>query len=244
MRVLFISSSDKGIDWFKLGLGLRWPDLTSRLALPDSEIADMISEEEPHLVVVYEDQPTPQMWNVIQTIREQFKVPMMVATKSDSEIDIVKSFDLGADDYISMPCGLMEMTVRAVAVMRRARANQRNSLETSIQLGDLVIDPASRQVFLGDETLKLTVNEFKVLYILAQNANTAVSRELLGRQLWYRSINSSECLKKYIQRLRAKLGDDAKNPKWIRTIRGFGYQIGPLDQKVQQNSVSPSSLAR
>ena len=135
------------------------------------------------------------------------------------------AIELGADDYIAMPCNLMIVMARVVALMRRVGiARQRND-ESPIHCGELMIDPATYEVFLGDTRLVLTPTEFKLLYLLAKNRHMTLSQEFIQRVIWADEIEAGDTLKKYIQRLRRKLGDNARNPIWIKTVHGVGYRF-------------------
>lgn len=154
-------------------------------------------------------------------------VPIIVAQEEEdeSEMQVVKALELGADDYIKMPCNLMVVMARVVALLRRVGLAKNRSEESVIHCGDLVIDPSNYEVFLRSERLMLTPTEFKLLYLLAKNRHMTLSQEFIHRIVWGEDIQVGETLKKYIQRLRRKLGDDARDPTWIKTVHGVGYRF-------------------
>ena len=114
---------------------------------------------------------------------------------------------------------------RAVALLRRVGLTKQRSDESPIRCGDLLINPATYEVYLGDSRLVLTPTEFKLLYLLAKNRHVTLTQEFIQRVIWSEEIEAGEALKKYIQRLRKKLGDDARNPIWIKTVHGVGYRF-------------------
>lgn len=187
---------------------------------------EVIEKEEPELVIVCDDLTDLGMWSIIKEIRRFSDIPIIVATESDGEMEVVKALELGADDYIRLPCDLMEVMARVVALMRRVGLTKQRSDETPIRCDDLLINPATYEVFLGSERLVLTPTEFKLLYLLAKNRHMTLSQEFIQRVIWSDDVEAGEALKKYIQRLRRKLGDDARNPVWIKTIHGIGYRFG------------------
>ena len=126
---------------------------------------------------------------------------------------------------IKMPCNLMVVMARVVALLRRVGLAKNRSEESVIHCGDLVIDPSNYEVFLRSERLMLTPTEFKLLYLLAKNRHMTLSQEFIHRIVWGEDIQVGETLKKYIQRLRRKLGDDARDPTWIKTVHGVGYRF-------------------
>ena len=91
--------------------------------------------------------------------------------------------------------------------------------------GDLAINPGTREAFLGSARLPLTPTEFKLLYLLVKNRHVTLTQEFIQRVIWAGDVVAAAAVKKYIQRLRRKLGDDAQNPTWIDTVYGVGYRF-------------------
>ena len=122
----------------------------------------------------------------------------------------------------------MEIMARVVAIMRRLDAVRRWDDQQTIQCGDLSISPAAYEVFLGSDRLVLTPTEFRLLYILAKNRHVTLRSNFIQSVVWGDEVQSGDALKKYIQRLRRKLGDDPRNPTWIKNIYGIGYRFSPV----------------
>ena len=91
--------------------------------------------------------------------------------------------------------------------------------------GDLAINAGTREAFLGSARLPLTPTEFKLLYLLVKNRHVTLTQEFIQRVIWAGDVVAAAAVKKYIQRLRRKLGDDAQNPTWIDTVHGVGYRF-------------------
>jgi DNA-binding response OmpR family regulator len=100
--------------------------------------------------------------------------------------------------------------------------------EGPLSSGKLFINPATYEVYLGEERVTLTSTEFRLLHLLVKNRGMVVAHQTLERALWGEDVDSSRLVKKYVQRLRRKLGDDAREPQWIASVHGVGYRfIGP-----------------
>lgn len=225
MKVLFFSQDGERVEQLVLALRLRWPDLKPLVVSQGGVGIQVVEQEEPDLVMMCEDLPDLTMWQAIREVRRFSDIPVIVASECRDEMDVVKAIELGADDYINMPCNLMIVVARIVALMRRVGLSRDRSEESPIFCGDLVINPATYEVYLKNERLMLTPTEFKLLYLLAKNRHMTLSQEFIQRVIWADDIEAGDTLKKYIQRLRRKLGDDARNPIWIKTVHGVGYRF-------------------
>ena len=225
MKVLFFSQDGTRVEQLVLALRLRWPDLRPLVATQGGVGLQVVEQEEPDLVLICEDLPDLSMWAAIREVRRFSDIPIIIAVEGEEEMDVVKAIELGADEYISMPCNLMVVVARMVALMRRVGLSKHKSEEGPIFCGELVINPATYEVYLGSSRLLLTPTEFKLLYLLAKNRHMTLSQEFIQRIIWADDIEAGDTLKKYIQRLRRKLGDDARNPIWIKTVHGVGYRF-------------------
>ena len=225
MRVLFFCREEARVEQLALALRLRWQDMKSSIISLGAVGLDLIEHEEFDLIMLCQDTSDMSIRSIIKEVRRFSDVPIVVATDEDSEVEVVKALELGADLYIRTPCELMEVMARVVAMVRRVGLAKRQSDETPIRCGNLLINPATYEVFLGSDPLLLTPTEFKLLYLLAKNRHTTLSQKFIQRFIWDDDVEAEELLKKYIQRLRRKLNDDASNPTWIRTVHGFGYRF-------------------
>ena len=146
----------------------------------------------------------------------------MLSAKSDT-VDIVVGLELGADDYVTKPFELPELVARVRAALRRASAIPEDPV---LARGDLEIDPAAFVARKGGEEVNLTATEFKLLLELARRPGQVFTRELLLERVWnYEYLGDSRLVDVAVQRLRAKVEDDAKEPKHIKTVRGVGYRF-------------------
>ncbi len=175
------------------------------------------------LVVLDVMMPGMDGLEVLRRLRLQTAVPVVMLTARGDETDRVVGLELGADDYLAKPVYPRELLARIRAVLRRTapRGGERRLL-----VGDLEIDPAARSARIGDRTLALTALEFDLLVALAERAGRVVPREALweaaGRS---DTVVSERTVDVHISHLRTKLGDDARDPARLKTIRGAGYVL-------------------
>jgi len=156
-----------------------------------------------------------------QLREEKIGTPILMLTAKDSIPDLVRGLDVGADDYLTKPFAFEELLARLRAVKRRAPVPQ----STKLQVGDLVLDPATREVSRGGEDILLTRTEYNLLERLMYRPGKVVPRRLLIEAVWGfdREIEENT-LDALVRLLRAKI-DAADQPKLIHTVRGVGYMI-------------------
>jgi two-component system alkaline phosphatase synthesis response regulator PhoP len=149
-------------------------------------------------------------------------IPIIMLTAKGGELDKVKALDMGADDYIPKPFGVMELTSRVNAVLRRTMPEPQP--ENGITIGIVTVDNARREVRIDGAKVELTFKEFELLFYLAQNAEMAVSRDKLMEVVWgYTFEGESRTLDMHIRTLRRKLGAAGE---YLKTVRNVGYKLG------------------
>ncbi len=160
---------------------------------------------------------------VCRELRSRSDVPVIILTARGEEADRILGLELGADDYLAKPFSPRELLARIRAVVRRARGQAGPSLR-AVEVGALRLDPGARSARLEGRELDLTSYEFTLLHALAERAGRVLSREQLldlakgsAEESFDRSIDV------HVSRLRQKLGDDARSPRWLKTVRGAGY---------------------
>jgi DNA-binding response OmpR family regulator len=163
-------------------------------------------------------------YDVARKLRsEKNATPVLMLTAKDAVPDIVRGLDLGADDYMTKPFSFEELLARLRAVKRRAHAAQ----DPVLKVGDLVLDPASRDVFRGEARLALTRTEYGLLECLMYRAGKVVPRHTLIESVWGMTREIGEnTLDVFMHMLRKKV-DGAAGGKLIQTVRGVGYTIRP-----------------
>ena len=143
---------------------------------------------------------------------------VIMLTARTTELDKVKGLENGADDYVVKPFGVMELQARVKAVLRRAGRGQGDS---ALECGDLVIDPAAREVTRGGEQVELTYKEFELLRLLMSRRGTVLTRDDILQAVWdYDFVGETRTVDMHVKTLRQKLGGD-----YIQTVRGVGYKM-------------------
>jgi two-component system, OmpR family, response regulator RegX3 len=157
--------------------------------------------------------------------RRDSSVPIIMLTARGTETDRVVGLELGADDYVVKPFSTAEVAARIRAVLRRAQQPSAPAPQRVV-LGGLEIDPATRSASLDGDDLGLARKEFDLLARLARDAGRVVSREDLMSDVWDENwFGSTKTLDVHIGFLRRKLGDDATDPRYLRTVRGVGFLL-------------------
>jgi two-component system, OmpR family, response regulator MtrA len=162
---------------------------------------------------------------ICREIRRESQAPIVMLSARSELHDVIVGLELGADDYVTKPFELPELVARIKAVLRRASGSPAGG---AIAVDDLEIDAASFTVKRRGEELELTATEFRLLLELARRPRQVFTRELLLELVWnYDYLGDSRLVDVAVQRLRAKVEDDPKQPKLIRTVRGVGYRLDP-----------------
>ncbi len=168
-------------------------------------------------------------YEVARRVREFSDVPIIMLTAKVREIDILRGFEMGADDYITKPFSAKELLARIRAVLKRVTGQAIAPAEAEIAYGDLRIDLARHRVTLAGRQIRLTPTEYSLLHELATHCNQVMLHEQLLSAIWgpeYR--NDLDYLRAYIHYLRQKLEPDPSNPRIILSLPGVGYMLaGP-----------------
>jgi DNA-binding response OmpR family regulator len=184
----------------------------------DAEVA--VFENQPELVVLDLGLPDIDGIEVCRRLRRAHeRLPIIVLTARREELDIVEGFEAGADDYLTKPFRLSELLARMRARLRAVTA-------TRLEAEDITVDVAARRAWQADRELGLSTKEFDLLVELVRGAGIVVTREQLLDKVWGSDFTGSgKTLDVHIAWLRRKLGDDASAPRYISTVRGFGYRF-------------------
>lgn len=228
MKAVFIGSDPRINELATMSFRLRWPDVKPFVVPTAREGLELVARESPDVVVMHPDFSDMSLAGVIREIRQFTNVPLLVLGNQGDEMEVVTALEVGADDCVRLPCDLTELMVRVWALLRRAGMRVTQDAEIPLHSGSLFINPSTYEVFLDNRRITLTSTEFRLLHLLVKNRGTVVPRQTLEQTLWGEQVDSYGLVKKYIQRLRRKLGDNARDPSWIANIHGIGYRfIGP-----------------
>jgi two-component system, OmpR family, KDP operon response regulator KdpE len=187
----------------------------------------LASEAGPDLVIVDVMMPMMDGWEVCRRLREGSAVPIIMLTAKEQEVDKLRGFSLGVDDYVTKPFSFAELVARIGAVLlRTGRSSPRGQVVTS---ADLMIDLDQHKVTKAGKTIDLSPTEFRLLEVLATHLNRTVPPEKLLNDVWGSEYKGEvDHVKHYIWLLRKKIETDPGDPRHIRTERGFGYRFEQL----------------
>jgi two-component system response regulator RegX3 len=200
------------------------PEVASTL----SAAREAILGSEPDLILLDVMLPDGDGRDLAREIRATSDVPIVMLTARGEEIDRVLGLELGADDYVVKPFSARELVARIRAIQRRGRGTARRG---TIEIGDLVLDPAARTCTKTGEPLELAAKEFDLLHLLMADAGTVLTREHIMDEVWDPHwFGPTKTLDVHVSWLRKKIEDDPANPRYITTVRGVGFRFaGPDD---------------
>jgi two-component system KDP operon response regulator KdpE len=185
---------------------------------------DAAATTHPDVIVLDLGLPDLDGTEVIQGLRGWTSVPIVVLSARQHGEDKVAALDLGADDYVTKPFAMNELTARLRAAVRRAASAE--PTETEVVVGNLVVDLARKKVRRDDADVRLTPTEWAFLELLARNLGRLVPREQILREVWGTGyLHEHHYLRVYAAQLRRKLEDDPAHPRHLLTSAGLGYTL-------------------
>jgi DNA-binding response OmpR family regulator len=195
-----------------------------RVAHDGPEAIRTAAEERPDLVVLDLMLPGMDGLEVCREIQKKEWIPVLMLTARTDEADKVAGFAVGADDYLTKPFSMRELTARVRAIIRRMERIEDMTPSDSVVRFDLTVDASRRRVLKGSEEVPLTPLEFEILLTLARSPGVVLSRDQLMDRVWgYRDYAGGRVVDSHVARIRRKLGDEAAEPRYIRTVHGVGY---------------------
>jgi len=195
-----------------------------RVAGDGPDALRLAGEERPDLVVLDLMLPGMDGLEVCRELQRESWVPVLMLTARADEADKVAGLAVGADDYMTKPFSLRELTARVRAILRRMERMRQVQDGEPLERFDLLIDTARRRVTKNDEEVVLTPLEFEILATLARQPGVVMGRDDLMDRVWgYRDYAGGRVVDSHVARIRRKLGDDAAEPSYIRTVHGVGY---------------------
>jgi len=224
-KAVFIGADPQVAEIVRLGICLRWPDVTPLIATTGKGGLELVKEESPDLVLLRPDFPDKSLTEAIRELRAFTDVPLIVLNHQTNELEPVTALEAGADEYIQLPCELSELTFKVWSLMRRTGARRTGKSKEILVGGDLKVDPSTHEVSLGDRSLSLTPAEFQLTYLLLKNNGAVVSRAEIEQELSKAGLGATGSVKQHIMRLRRKFNDNAKDPRWFANVPGVGYRF-------------------
>jgi OmpR family response regulator RpaB len=210
-------------------------------AADGEEAIATFNENHPDLVVLDVMMPKLDGYGVCQELRKESDIPIIMLTALGDVADRITGLELGADDYVVKPFSPKELEARIRSVLRRVDKEGASGIPSSgvIQVGSIKIDTNRRQVYKGDERIRLTGMEFSLLELMVGRSGEAFSRSEILQEVWgytpERHVDT-RVVDVHISRLRAKLEDDPSNPELILTARGTGYMFQRVTEVGEEKS--------
>lgn|SRR5690625_1366532 len=186
---------------------------------------ELVSKEKPQLILLDIEMPGFNGFEVCKEIRKKLTVPILFLSVRRDVMDKIKCFELGGDDYITKPFDYSELEARIRANLRRYQtADQTRDITNILTYDKLEIHLDNYKCYLNSKPVTLSAKELQLLILLAKHPNQIWSSEQLYDRVWgFDSIGDIQTVKVHISNLRRKLEEDPANPKYIKTVRGFGY---------------------
>lgn len=195
--------------------------------LNGESVVEMIALEQPDLILldIMLGKKSPDGYQVCQRIREFSDVPVIMLTAKAQDADVLRGFDVGADDYLTKPFNAKELVARVKAVLRRTQRPE-ELITTQWACGDLEIDFARHTVQVNQQSVSLTRTEYALLREMAVNANKVMMHQDLLTNVWGPEyVDDIDYLRAYVRYLRKKIETDPSNPQYIVTLAGVGYML-------------------
>ena len=166
--------------------------------------------------------------HLVKKIREVFNIPIIMLSAKNQDEDKIKALDLGADDYMVKPFNPLEIVARVKAQLRRIYKlnNIEESYNNIIKIGDIELDTYNVSVSIKDKKIELTSMEYGILKYLMENAGRILTKNQIFHAVWKEDLVCGDnTIMVHISRLRDKIEEDSRNPKYLKTIRGLGYRF-------------------
>ena len=226
---IIIVEDDPGISKY-LQAALRGHDYEPMLATDGKTALEMIASHCPDLLLLDLGLPDMDGSEIIRSVRSWSRMPIIVISARSAELDKAAALDMGADDYLTKPFNPLELVARVKTQLRRyTRYNQGGQPGGEVQEHDfrgLQISRATHKCVLFGEELPLTPLEFSILWYLCQHRGQVVSSEELFESVWgEKYMDSNNTVMSHIARLREKMHEPSRKPKFIKTVWGVGYTI-------------------
>ncbi|MCU0300290.1 MAG: response regulator transcription factor [Candidatus Nanopelagicales bacterium] len=220
-RILVVEDEESFSD--ALGFMLRKEGFSVSLAGTGPEALAVFEREQIDLILLDLMLPGMSGTDVCRSIRTRSRVPIIMVTAKDSELDKVLGLELGADDYVTKPFSSRELVARIRAVLRR---NLEEFDEPVVQAGPVRIDPDRHLVQVNGEVVNLPLKEFDLLEYLVRNAGRVLTRGQLIDRIWGSDyVGDTKTLDVHVKRLRSKVEPDPAHPVHLVTVRGLGYKF-------------------
>jgi DNA-binding response OmpR family regulator len=196
-------------------------------------------DEQPDVVLLDLGLPDLDGHSILTMLRAVRRTPVIVVTARDDDPSVVRALDAGADDYVVKPFGMEQLEARIRAVLRRV---QPDGTTEPLVVGDLVVDPVTREAVLSGSPVDLSRREFDLLHLLARRAGEVVTKREILAEVWNQPYGGGErTVDVHLSWLRRKLGETAAEPVYLHSVRGVGVRLAPPQRTGEDADPAPPS---
>ncbi len=222
MKVLIVEDDNEIVEFISLAFETGWPGAEMVTTHHGSHAVELVESESPDIVILDLGLPDIDGFDVLKQIRLFSTVPIIITTVRDSEADIVKGLEWGAEEYVPKPFGQLELLARVRTVLRSRRSSE--STDTIVIYGPLRLNGPSGQLIYASNKIQLTRTESLILHLLIKNTSQVVTFLEIAETIWGDAYpNAADTLRVYISRLRVKLSTIAQQKVSIKSRPGVGY---------------------
>ena len=213
-----------------VGVYLRSEGFTVHTCGTAKEALDTLARQSVDLAILDVMLPDKSGFDLCGELRREHRFPVLMLTAKSSDMDKITGLTIGADDYITKPFNPLELVARVKAQLRRYTrynsAQEKAPDSEVIDFNGLVIDRGTHQCTLYDQELNLTPIEFDILWMLCSNRGQVISAERLFETVWgEKYLDRNNTVMVHIRRLREKMGEPSRDPRFIKTVWGVGYKV-------------------
>ena len=200
-------------------------------AADGEEALNILNREDPDLIILDIMMPKMNGIDACLKIREERQMPIIMLSAKSEDVDKILGLNMGADDYLTKPFNPLELVARVKSQLRRfyklnPRAIKKEDDVKTINIEDMVINLDTHEIFIGDKEIKLTPTEFDILVLLAKNKGKVFSIANIYESVWNQEfLESDNTVMVHIRKIREKIEENPRKPKFIKTVWGVGYKI-------------------
>jgi DNA-binding response OmpR family regulator len=222
MKKILIIDDDQKLNRLLIDYLSRFGFAVKAYTLPQKGLR-ALKQEKPDLIILDIMLPEMDGFEVCKKIRQEYSVPIIMLTARGEVTDRIVGLELGADDYLPKPFEPRELVARIQSILRRSRSEVKIDIK---RIGPITVDFNKHQVLLNDKPVDLTTSEYEILKLFLRRPGMVLSRNQILDSLWDIEGDAfNRSVDVLVSRLRQKLDDDPKNPKFIKTVWGSGYMF-------------------
>lgn len=221
-KILLIDSDETFVQGLKYSL--EQDEYLIDTAYSAEEAQKLLKPNEYNLIIMEIDMPDKSGLNLCQDIRRDSNVGIIISTNNKEEIKKILALEYGADDFLVKPYNILELKARMKSLFRRVQGASDDSKNSILEFNHFTINTIGRKLFKDGVEISLTGKEFDLLYILASNKEVVFSRKDLLEKVWgYQFYGDERTVDVHVRRLRNKIEESSKRPKFLKTKWGVGY---------------------